>query len=612
MYSWGKYTVVVLLCACLSLLHGADARAQQIEHRLQFEEYTGSDAAILSIDEICCGTGERDWVPTREASTSFLRPVIWIRLPPLPSGEVIELPQMIDRVQLYEREVGAVRWTVQTTGDTIPVSRRPMQVAEMAIRLDPQLHGDVERYMRFQQPSSVAFSIDVWTIDRFGESADRRFLVQLLLFGFCGAMIVFNFVVAFVTREKIFAFNAATISCTMIIAIYLTGQAGYYIWPESPQWSYITLVLAMGGLSLFATQFISTYLESGPANPKLLRFNRWFGAAQFATSVVIVFTWSEWLYALLLVVGLFSMAYQLFLVFRSIFKGDRQAIPLLIPLSILIAGILIRWARTALSLDLGWANYHIMEIALALEAITFSLVLAGRIRFFARKASDAEREVDRIRLEAAERFSSLQDHERSRIASDLHDSISHSLAIAVGQLEQVGRGDPISPEASQRLDHVRANVKEAISETRRISHALHPARLDHLGMAKGLQSMFDDLARSRNIRCCVTIECHEDLLDKDEKTQVTRIVQEAVSNIVKHSRATECRFAIQRIDDTVAVSIEDNGVGETPQDDDAEGHLGLISIEQRVFHLGGTLDIEADERGFRIAFSFVPRAWNNR
>ena len=604
---------IAALLALAALLASDPAAARASEHRLQFDLYAGEGAADRDIAEICCATSSGEWHPASEASSSVFAPVLWLRLPPLPGDTVLEIPQIVDRATLYERAAGeGGDWSVQVAGDTVSLSQRAMPVAEMAFPLASGPPGAVERYLRLEQPSSVAFSLDLWKPDAFLLSIERRLIVQILLFGFCAAMIAFNFVVTAVTRERIFAFNAATITCTMVIAIYLTGQAGVYLWPEDQRWNYILLVLAMGGLSLFATQFISSFLESGPTPRRLLTFNRWFGAAQFAISLVVIATTSHGLYATLLLIGLFSMGYQLFLVFIAIARGDRQAIPLLIPLSILIAGITIRWARTALSLDLGWANYHIMEIALALEAITFSLVLAGRIRFFAARASEAERELDRHRLEAAECFSDLQDRERSRMAGDLHDSIGHSLAMAVGQIERANSGAGLDEETAQRLAHVRANIREAISETRRISHALHPARLDHLGMTKGLRSLFDDLEQSSGIRCSVAIECPDDLLDADEKTQMTRIVQEAVSNIARHSDASTCRFAMRLQDGEVAVRIEDDGSGASKALTREGGHLGLVSIEQRALRLGGTLELDADEKGFRLAFSFVPAAWGRR
>ncbi|MEZ5694487.1 MAG: 7TM diverse intracellular signaling domain-containing protein [Altererythrobacter sp.] len=593
------------------LLFAQPVKAEQLQHRIEFELASIDNPAQAGIEDLCCTATGVQWEPATQAPTSFMKPVLWLRLPPIEGGTVLEIPQMVDRATLFERpSASRGEWSEQLTGDTVSLSQRAMPTAEMAFELAPGAAGTIDRYLRLEQPSSVAFSIDVWKPADFARSTERRLIVQILLFGFCAAMIVFNFVVALVTRERIFAYNAATISCTMVIAIYLTGQAGVYLWPQDQEWNYIALVLAMGGLSLFATRFISAFLAGGPINPRLLTFNRWFGAAQFAVSVLVLILMSHSLYAGLLLVGLLSMGYQLFLVFTSIFKGDRQAIPLLIPLSILIAGITVRWARTALSLDLGWANYHIMEIALALEAITFSLVLAGRIRFFAARASEAEHALDRHRLEAAERFSNLQDHERSRMAGDLHDSIGHSLAMAVGQLERASTESGLSEDTVQRLAHVQANVREAISETRRISHALHPARLDHLGMAKGLQSLFDDLDQSRGIASSVEIECPDDALDNDETTQITRIVQEAVSNIARHSKATSCSFTMKASDGGIAIGIEDNGIGDSaPSAPDGDTHLGLVSIEQRVLRLGGSLAIDRTPGSFRLGFSFVPRGW---
>ena len=217
---------------------------------------------------------------------------------------------MVDKIELYERSSPTDAWSVQISGDTIPLSKRSIQTAEMALKTSALGDTKAERYIRLEQPSSVGHSIDLWDQKDFFQSIAFRFQIQLLLFGFCSAMIIFNFVVAFVTRAKIFAFNAATISSTMLIAIYMNGQGGNLFWPENPAYSFTVLVLGMGGLSLFATQFVSAFLENGSVKPSWLSANRWFGAVQFAIALVVIVTGITWLYAALLLIGLLSMMVQ--------------------------------------------------------------------------------------------------------------------------------------------------------------------------------------------------------------------------------------------------------------------------------------------------------------
>lgn len=580
-------------------------QAKPIVSDVKFEQYAGDDAGQLTIDQVCCEKSPVNWEPSRAASTSFLKPVIWIKLPPLKGGTIIEFPQMVDKIELFER-TGPVRaWTIQTTGDTFPLSRRPLKTAELGLRLRDSSGSGLERIVRLEQPSSVTHSIDNWSPSGFTDSSDQRFQVQLLLFGFCSAMVLFNFIVSIVSREKIFAFNAATISCTIMIAIYLTGQGGYLLWPESPEWSYISLVLAMGGLSLFATQFISTFLENGSVRQSLLTFNKWFGAAQFSTALVVLATNWHWLYAALLLVGLFSMGFQLFLVFSSIFRGDRQSLPILIPLSILIAGIVIRWGQTALAIDLGWANYHVMEIALALEAITFSLVLAARIRYLDKKANWAQTRLAAERTESANRFALLQDSERARFASDLHDSLGHTLAVAKTQLNKLADEEELPDSVADRIGHSGLAVREAISEARRISHDLHPAKLDHLGLQGSLQNMCDEFSDSCGIDSDVRLDFSENLLSYEDQMQIYRIVQEALSNIARHSDANRCWLSIIEESSQIEFELGDDGRGlSTTKDEKKNDGIGLFSLRQRTTLLGSDLQmLDGSQGGLILRFT---------
>ncbi|MEP0643189.1 7TM diverse intracellular signaling domain-containing protein, partial [Parasphingorhabdus sp.] len=580
--------VIALLCAFQM------ASAAQLESGLEFEFMSVPAEDSITIDALCCAAEPVNWEKARSVTTSINNPVIWIKLPSILSGEIFEFPQMVDKIELFERAHGSEHWTISTTGDTIPVSKRAMQTAEMALKLSTDPTQKAERYIRLEQPSSVSHSIDVWEESAFIQSAELRFHVQLLLFGFCGAMIAFNLVVALVTRTKLFAFNAGTISSTMLIAIYMNGQGGFLLWPESPDISFFMLVLGMGTLSLFATQLVSAFLENGSIRSSWLRANRWFGVAQLLIALAVILSGSQSIYAGLLLIGLLSMGLQLFLVFTSIGKGDRQSIPILVPLSILIAGICFRWARTAFSMDFGWANYHIMEIAMALEAITFSLILAARIRYFASLAARAETKLSEVKLEAANRFARLQDAERERIASDLHDSLGHSLAMVNAQLGKAEASKQPIEDITDRVTHSRLALRDAIAQTRRISHDLYPSKLDHLGLKDSLQEMTNELSSAYDIKTDTVLDFPENILSADDKLQIYRITQEAISNVIKHSGAGACTLAIHWAKDLLTFKFSDDGIG---MPEDTQGGLGLLSISQRILLIGGEAGFTSNPAG---------------
>lgn len=603
------YRILLLLALCLICFGKADiANAQSNQSRLEFEELVGEISENTSIDDICCGQERGNWRTSKKVQTSYSQPVKWLRLPTLPAGTVLEFPQVADEIILYERGADDELWSQEVSGDTVALSDRSMQTAELAFRLKQGEAETTQRFIRIRQPSNVTYTVEAWSVDAFQQSVRQRFNMRLILFGFCGAMIFFNLIVSLITREKVFAFNALTVCAIVVLAAYTSGQGGAWLWPEAPAWSNRSLLIGLSGVCLFSPLFVSTYLQDSSLNKQLLRVNCWVGA--MLASAPIFALGSDWtgFHAIMLVSAPLVAIAQACLVITSCIKGDRTSLPFLIPLTIMLVGTAFTLLRNMVAMDFGWANYHLLEIALALEAITFSLILASRLRFYAGKAVEAEQKIDRLQLETAQQLSDFQDQERSRIARDLHDSIGHGLAIAVGQLEKADKEKGLSQELSQRLNHIRFTVKEAISETRRISHALHPARLDHLEFKKVLQSMFDDLSSSHSIDCSVELDCPENLLTREEKTQVSRIVQEAVSNVAKHSRATHCYFQLCHTDRLVTIMIVDDGIGSSSgENDDTEGHLGLASMKHRVARLRGDLTLTSSDAGFCIEFSFVPQ-----
>jgi signal transduction histidine kinase/ligand-binding sensor domain-containing protein len=188
-----------------------------------------------------------------------------------------------------------------------------------------------------------------------------------------------------------------------------------------------------------------------------------------------------------------------------------------------------------------------------------------------------------------------QESEKKRIAAELHDSLGQSLAIiknlAMLALSNVN-GDS---ETRRHVDEISAESSRAIQEVRQISYNLRPYQLDRLGLRNAILAMLRTTAKVTAARLTTDVGEIDDFFPRDAEINFYRIVQECLNNVVKHSAATEVVISIERLQDSLSLTIRDNGKGftpGTPASDPMRGGFGLVGIRERAELLGGTASIQ--------------------
>ena len=150
-----------------------------------------------------------------------------------------------------------------------------------------------------------------------------------------------------------------------------------------------------------------------------------------------------------------------------------------------------------------------------------------------------------------------------------------------------------------------------MTTVRDLSHLLHPAMLDDLGLPAAIEWYLRSFGRRHGIRADVLHERMDERLAPEIETAAYRIVQEALTNVAKHARATVCRVYLQRLPNTVLITIEDNGAGfDTASEPPGErAGLGLVGIRERASQLRGTVRLEsAPGKGTRLTVELPARS----
>lgn len=208
------------------------------------------------------------------------------------------------------------------------------------------------------------------------------------------------------------------------------------------------------------------------------------------------------------------------------------------------------------------------------------------------------------------RILTAQEEERRRIAQDLHDDVNQRLALLMLDLQAVDRQIGSAPSAAQ--DSLRIALKgleELSDDVRFMAYRFHPSILDDLGLKAALQRLLDDFASRTGVKALFVHQPLDHQLDKTTSTALYRVIQESLSNIARHAKATRVEVEVTVEDEGLVVVVRDDGSGfDQRAIDRAEGGLGLLNMRERLLSVQGSCEVESHPgRGTTVSM-YVPLA----
>ncbi|MBT9568785.1 MAG: PAS domain S-box protein [Thiobacillus sp.] len=215
------------------------------------------------------------------------------------------------------------------------------------------------------------------------------------------------------------------------------------------------------------------------------------------------------------------------------------------------------------------------------------------------KLAEAEIRRSRFQLSAlAAHVETIKERERRHLAREVHDDLGGNLAaikIGLSWLKQrLPEGETI---LAQRTDYLDKVVDQTIEAAHRISSDLRPAILE-LGIVSAIDWLLQRLARNTDIQCDFQSPAKQIALSADATIAVFRIVQEALTNVAKHAKATRVKVSLDQSPAELSVRITDNGHGIQAGNKKKAGHgFGMLSMTERATALGGELVAQATRQG---------------
>lgn len=209
-----------------------------------------------------------------------------------------------------------------------------------------------------------------------------------------------------------------------------------------------------------------------------------------------------------------------------------------------------------------------------------------------------ELKLDKERKEKSIAINDAHEEEKFRIAIDLHDGLGQILtAVSYAFQNFFGQNNSGNSEYQKNVNTVQSQIDAAIRESKNIAHNLIPIALKDFGLVVAINNLIEQVNQSSEIKFKFSTFNYKERINEKPEKAIFRIFQEAINNIIKHSKANNASFQINKYDDAIVLSIEDDGIGfdlnEKTKSNKLEG-IGLIGMRERILAFNGNLTINTE------------------
>ncbi len=268
----------------------------------------------------------------------------------------------------------------------------------------------------------------------------------------------------------------------------------------------------------------------------------------------------------------------------------------------------------------SWHPWGLLLAGLAVTGLVagflFIVSHAEHLETFANDLSDAnanlayeimERKNAHEQLrDLAAHLQSVREEERTKIARDIHDELGQTLTAQKMELswfrEKYGDHKPIFDKAGAMLDVLNATIRSV----KRICTDLRPSLLDDFGLVDAMQWQANEFQTRTRIECVVDSVPEVIELDKELSTALFRIFQEALTNVLKHAKATKVTAILTIEDDNIMLEVIDNGKGVTDEELSKPQSFGIMGMRERVYPWGGKVQVTCHKNGGAIVKVCMP------
>lgn len=200
----------------------------------------------------------------------------------------------------------------------------------------------------------------------------------------------------------------------------------------------------------------------------------------------------------------------------------------------------------------------------------------------------------------------VKEEENLKIAREIHDELGQVLTALKMEINILGQKMSDDKKSKEKLESVNSLIDETINLVRKISTRLRPRLLDELGLFPAMEMQVRELQTRTGIRCITQFPDEEIIKDKEMSLAIFRIFQEALTNVIRHAKATNVLIKSYLVSDQFVMEIKDNGIGIGNSELSENGSLGILGMKERVSLLNGNLKLENVSSGGTLLRVDIP------
>lgn len=207
-----------------------------------------------------------------------------------------------------------------------------------------------------------------------------------------------------------------------------------------------------------------------------------------------------------------------------------------------------------------------------------------------RKSEEDLRKSKELMEKLNHHLNEIRENERALISREVHDELGQSMTALKLDLNQMYKYFSNNQEAVKRLDNMIGLISNTIKIVQRISSDLRPGILDDLGLVAAIEWYCDEFENRTGIKCSIELD-NSDYNDSRKSLTFFRVLQECLTNVIRHSRATYVNVELHNSRKGTTLTIHDNGIGIPAEKIDSYNSMGLINVRERVRQFNGKVTI---------------------
>lgn len=475
----------------------------------------------------------------------------------------IQVPSPVNEVDLYTERKGGGFQHLQMN-DKMLYANRPVKVNGFILPLKLEKGESRLYYLRVKNNYKLKVPIYAGTLEAIYEEEHFKNIINGFMFGALLALMIYNLYTYIATADKSYLYYLGYLFFSILFLLIWNGYFTQWL----PAWSLRLLTSTSAIALIFSIPFSNGYLRTQSYYPKLSRFSKWLMPIFLIPMLIDLSGHQVMAFKILQACLAIAAGFWLTAAGLSMRKGYKPAFYYLAALAcLLICYGFYEGFHSSMSLQMG----------LCLQALVLSYALAVKL-------NDSKKQTMRLQTEMLQQTAGFskalliaQENEKESIAAELNNHIGQQLVLLKNEMYGLEKQSPSTN--AELFETITRDIGKAIEEVSNVSFSLRPYQMDTLGLKRSIERLVEDIAHETPTTIQINIMEIDQLVDREARINLYRIVQELLSNLIKHACATTCSINIKIAANHISLQYQDNGKGYDTSD--PSSGLGLSGIRER-------------------------------